>query len=111
MPRLIAWVAKVAELVGVDVSQPRRGAGAVDHPGHRVPVLRSSVLPGQEQWVPGRDVPGAVGVDDLDDAWVQRQVAVLVELADGNVEPVGGADEHDRVAGQGGVLPDPQSGA
>jgi hypothetical protein len=37
---------------------------------------------------------------------VQRQVAVLAQLADGHVQPVRGADEHDRVRVQGGELAD-----
>ena len=112
MPRLMAWVARVCrKLVGVDVGEPGCGAGSVDHPGHAVAVLGSAVLSGQQQRVPGRDVGGAVGVDELHDAGVQRQVAVFVELADRDVEPVGVADQDDRVGGQGGVLPDPQARA
>jgi hypothetical protein len=43
--------------------------------------------------------------------WVQGQVALVVQFADGHVQPVGGADEYDRVGVQGGELADPQAGA
>ncbi len=79
----------VPQLVGVDVGQPGGGAGSVDHPGDGVPVQGSAVLPGQQQRVPGRDVRGAVVVDQGDQVRVQRQVAVLAELADRDVQPVG----------------------
>ena len=55
----------------------------------------------------GRHVGGAVVVDQLDELGVQRQVAVLAELADRDVQPGRGTDLHDRVGGQGGELADP----
>ena len=42
---------------------------------------------------------------------VQGKVAVLAELADRDVQPRAGADVHDRIGAQGGVLADPQAGA
>ena len=54
---------------------------------------------------------GAVLVDQGDQVRVQRQVAVLAELADRDVQPRAGADLHDRVGLQAGVLADPQAGA
>jgi hypothetical protein len=59
----------------------------------------------------GGDVGGAVVADEGDQVWVQRQVAVLAQLADRHVQPVGGADEHDRVGAQADELADPQPGA
>jgi hypothetical protein len=50
-------------------------------------------------------------VTGYDRVWVQRQVAVVVQFADRDVQPVRGADEHDRVGLQGGELADPQPGA
>jgi hypothetical protein len=101
----------VSELVGVDVGQPGGGAGLVDVAGDGVPVGRLAVLPGQQQRVGRVDVAGAVVVDQGDQVRVQRQVAVLAELADRDVQPRPGADLHDRVRAQGGVLADPQPGA
>ena len=101
----------VPQLVGVDVGQPGGGAGPVDHPGDGVPVQRPAVLPGQQQRVAGPDVRGAVAVDQGDQLGVQRQVAVLAELADRDVQPGPGADVHDRVGAQAGVFADPQPGA
>ena len=48
-----------------------------------------------------------VGVDEINDAGVQRQVAVLVELAEGYVQPVRVTDQDDRVGSERGELPDP----
>ena len=101
----------MAQLVGVDVGQPGGGAGLVDVAGDGVPVGRLAVLPGQQQRVGGVDVRGAVLVDQGDQVRVQRQVAVLAELADRDVQPRAGADLHDRVGLQAGVLADPQAGA
>jgi hypothetical protein len=59
----------------------------------------------------GRDVGGAVVVDQLHQMGMQRQVAVLAQLADRDVQPGRGTDLHDRVGGQAGELTDPQPGA
>ena len=101
----------VPELVGVDVRQAGGGAGLVDEPGDGVPVQRPAVLPGQQQRVPGGDMGGAVAVDEGDQLGVQGQVAVLVELADRDVQPGPGADVHDGIGLQAGVFADPQPGA
>jgi len=101
----------VTQLVGVDVGQAGRGAGPVDHPGDGVPVQRAAVLPRQQQPMARRDVPGPVGIDQGDQLRVQRQVAVLAELADRDVQPGPGADEHDGISAQAGELADPQPGA
>jgi hypothetical protein len=101
----------VPELVGVDVRQPGGGAGFVDVAGHSVPVGRLAVLPGQQQRVCRIDMTGAVVVDQGDQVRAQRQVAVLAQLADRDVQPRAGADVHDRIGAQGGVLADPQPGA
>ena len=39
-------------------------------------------------------------VEHLLELWVQRDVAVVVELADGDAQPEGGADLHDGVDGE-----------
>ena len=70
-----------------------------------------AVLPRQQQRMPGRHVSGAVVVDQRHQVRVQRQVAVLAELADRDVQPGCGADLHDGVGGQAGELADPQPGA
>ena len=80
----------------------------------RVMVCRSSARPflaGQQQRVVCGDVPGVVVVDEGDQVRVQWQVAAVVQFADRDVQPVPGADEHDRVGGQTGELADAQSGA
>ena len=102
---------RVPQLVGVDVGQPGGGAGLVDHPGDGVPVQRAAVLPRQQQRVRRAHVRAAVVVDQGDQVRVQRQVAVLAELADRDVQPGPGTDLHHGVRAQGGVLADPQPGA
>jgi hypothetical protein len=54
----------------------------------------------------GRDVGGAVGVDEVDQLGVQGHVAVLVQPADGDVKPGAGADLNDRIGAQVGELTD-----
>jgi hypothetical protein len=56
-------------------------------------------------------VGAAVVADQRDQVGVQRQIAVVAEFADRHVQPVPGADEHDRVGEQRDELADPQSGA
>lgn len=82
----------VPELVGVDVGQPCGGAGVVDVAGYGVPVGRLAVLPGQQQRVGRADVRGVVLIYQGDQVRVQRQVAVLTELADRDMQPRSGAE-------------------
>ena len=89
----------VAQLVGMDVRQSGGGAGLVDEPGDGVPVQGSPVLPWQQQPVPGRNVGGAVVVDQRHQLGMQGQVAVLAELADRDVQPGSGTDLDHRVSG------------
>jgi hypothetical protein len=111
MPRLKLGGKGVPELMGVDMGQSGCGAGPVDHPGDAVPVEAAAVLAGQQQGMAGCDVAGAIVVDQGDQLRVQRQVAVLSELADRDVQPRPGADLDNRVGAQGGVLADPQPGS
>jgi hypothetical protein len=100
----------VAELVGVDVGQPGGGAGLAVVAGHGVPAGRLAVLPRQQQRVGRVDVTGAVVIDQGGQVRVQRQVAVLAELAGRDVQPRPGADLDDGVRAQRDVLADPQPG-
>jgi hypothetical protein len=97
--------------VRVFVRQPGGRAGPVDHPGDGVPVQSGAVLPGQQQRVLRGDVAGPVVLDQGEQVRVQRQVAVLAQLADRDVQPGRGADRDDGVGAQAGVLADPQPGA
>ena len=54
---------------------------------------------------------GAPVVEEIDQHRVQRQVAVVVELADGHSQPVGGASAHDGVGFERAQLPHSQPGA
>ena len=75
----------VPQLVGVDVGQAGGGAGFVDQAGDGVPVQGGAALPGQQQRIVRRDVPGPVVVDESHEVRVQGQVAVVVEFADRHV--------------------------
>ena len=50
-----------------------------------VPVQRAAVLPLQQHWMLGWDMCCAVVVDERDELWVQREVAVIAQLADRDV--------------------------
>ena len=76
-----------------------------------MPVQGPTVLPGQQQRMLGRDVGCAVVGDQVDQLGVQRQVAVLAELADRDVQPGSGPDLDHRIRGECSELTDPQPGA
>src|SRR6188508_1716218 len=88
IPRLMAWVAGVCRSWQlVDVGQPGGGAGLAVVAGHGVPAGGLAVLPRQRQRVGRVDMTGAVVIDQRDQVRVQRQVAVLAELADRDMQP------------------------
>ena len=100
----------VAHLVRVDVPDPGGLGGLVQVAGDGVAVHRLAVLPGQQQRVARGHVALAVVGDQGHQLRVQRDVAVVVQLADRDVQPVPGADLHDRVVLEGDQLADPQAG-
>jgi hypothetical protein len=53
------------------------------------------------------DMTIAVGTDEFAQVRVQRQVAVIVQLADRDVQSVSGADLHDRIGSQPDQFADP----
>ena len=59
----------------------------------------------------GRPVVGDPVVEQLFQLWVQRDVAVVVQFADRDPQPVGGADLHDGVDGEGEQLAAADAGA
>ena len=80
----------------------------------RVTVCRSSARPfsrGSSSGCPGGTWAVRYCVDQHHQLGVQRQVAVLAELADRDVQPGCGTDLDHGVGGQGGELADPQPGA
>lgn len=96
------------QLVRMNVAQP--GRGLVDQPSGGVPVERPAVFSWQQRMV-RLDVGLAVVIDQRDQVRVQGQVTVVVEFADGDVQPVTHADEHDGIRGEVDELADPQPGA
>jgi hypothetical protein len=85
---------RVPQLAGVDAGQPGGGAGLAVVAGHGVPAGRLAVLPRQQQRVGRAGITGSVVIDQGGQVRVQRQVAVLAELADRDVQPRPGADLH-----------------
>jgi hypothetical protein len=102
---------RVPELMRVNMRQPGSRAGPVDHPGDGVPVQGAAVLAWQQQRMAGGDIARPVVIDQGYQLRVQRKVAVFAELADRDVQPRPGADLHDGISAQRGVLADPQAGA
>ncbi len=102
---------RVTQTVRADVADPRGpgrlGDGPVDAAlADALAVLDKQVRAAQA----GRSVRDP-GVEQFFELWVQRDVAVRAELADGHVKPVGGADLHDGVDGEVQELAFAQAGA
>ena len=96
----------VAKLVGVDVADAGPSCGPFYGPGDHVAVEGLVVGPLEQQAARRRPAPGAVVGDKAEEQWVQRYVAVVVELAHGDAEPVSGPDAVDGVVAEGDQLPD-----
>jgi hypothetical protein len=60
---------------------------------------------------PGGPVVGDPGIEQLFELWVQWDVAVIVQFADRDPQPAGGADLNDRVDGEGQQLATSDAGA
>ena len=91
----------VAELVGVDVADPGPLGDPADDAMDGASVERGAVI-GDEAAL-GADVVGVEGgpVGEQDDeVGVQRDVAVVAQLADRDAQPVGVADLGDGVGGE-----------
>jgi len=101
----------VPHLVGVDVADAGVSGGFVEVAGDAVPVDRSPVFPGQQQRIVRRDVLGAVVADQVDQVRVQRQVTVVVQSPDRDVQPAPDTYLHDRVGLQADQFADSQPGA
>lgn len=88
-------------------------AAVATRPRMRVTIWRSSGRPAlvSNRPVLSRCAGGEVVGDELDELGVQRDVAVVVELAEGDSQPVCVADAYDGVGLQGAQLPDAQTGA
>ena len=102
---------RVAQLVGMDGADTGslrdRGDVAVDG----APVERLAVVAFDEPTGPRRWTHGEPVVDQLDEHRVQRHVAVVVELADGDAQPVGVADADHGVGLERGELAGAHAGA
>jgi hypothetical protein len=101
----------VPELVRMDVWQAGGEGGAVDQSGGGVPVELAAVGSWDQPGTVAMDVVGTVVGDQLDQVGVQRDVAVVVQLADRDVQPVPGADLDYGIRAQGDELADPKAGA
>ena len=101
----------VAQLVGMDVS----GAGPPCHRGHVAvdgPTVEGLAVVADDQESRGTRTPlGPVVVDEVDEHRVQRNVAVVVELADRDPEPVGPTQAEHGIVAQCAELAGPHAGA
>ena len=101
---------RVAELVGVHgtpAARPTRATMRPMRPVERAVVVGDQSLVAADVFEVGR---GPVG-EQLDEVGVQRDVAVVAELADRDPQPVAVADQHDRVGGEVAEFAGAQAGA
>src|SRR5258707_909154 len=98
------------EPVRVHAGGPGGAADAGDDAADEVPVQRAAVV-GDQALVAADvlEVGRGPGGEQLDELGVQRDVAVIAELAQRDPQPVPGADEHDRVGVQAGQLAGPHA--
>ena len=101
MPRLIAWVASVCRSwCGVTRPIPASCAAFADRVSDALLADPSAALDEQVRLAQTRGPVGDPLVEHLFELWVQGDVAVGAELPERHVQPVRGADLHDRVDGQ-----------
>jgi hypothetical protein len=100
----------VAQLVGVDVPDPGRLGDPADHAGHDVAVQRPALV-GQQQPARASPVPVLPLEEELDEAGVDGDVAVVAEFADGDLEPPVAAPLRQGVGLEGAELADAHAGA
>ena len=101
----------VPEPVRVDARDARSAGDPCDDAGDGVAVQGAAVVGGQPL-VPADvlEVGGGPGGEQRGQLGVQRDVPVVAELAERDAQPVGGADEDDRVGFQAGELAGPHPG-
>ena len=92
------------------MSDPGPAGDGVDPAGHDVAVQRA-VLACQQPAGGARPVGLAVVGEELDEVGVQRDVAVVVQLAERDAQPVGVADDGDGVGFEVAQLTDAHPGA
>ena len=110
MPRLKLGGERVAKPVrGHRAGDAGRAGDPANDAGDDVADQGSPVVAGDEHGVVG--MVGAPVVEEIDQHRVQRQVAVVAELADGHSQPVGGANAHDGVGFERAQLAHSQPGA
>ncbi len=80
-----------------------------DDAGDLVPVQRFAVA--NDQPVSVVVAASKMVVDEFDELWVERDVAVVVEFPDRDTKPVAAVDEHDSIRGEGAEFSNTQPGA
>jgi hypothetical protein len=102
----------VTELVGVDMTDPGSFGDAANHPGDPVPV--DSRDPVGEEPTSRGDTVGVVGLplfDQFDQFGMERNVTVVAEFPDRDMEPMVLTDLDYRIGREVGEFPDPHPGA
>jgi hypothetical protein len=100
----------VTQLVRVDVADAGGGGDSGDPALHGVAVERA-LLAREEPAVGMGFVGPSIGVEQLDEMGVEGDVAVVVELAEGDPQPGGVADDGDGVGLEVAQLADAHAGA
>ena len=88
----------MAQLVRVDMTDPGTVGDTANHPGKPVPIHRRHLV-GEEPTRPSNMV-GVVGLpfgDELNEFGMQRDIAVVAEFPDRDMEPVVLTDLDDRI--------------
>ena len=98
----------VAQLVGVEVAEPGPAGHPVEHAGDHVAVQRPA-LHAEQEALAGMGRPP--GVEQGQQHRVQRDVAVVAQLAHRHLQPPALPDAHHRVGLQGADLAHPHPGA
>ncbi len=101
----------VTELVGMDMTDLGSFGDPANHPGEPVPV-DSRNLVGEEPTSRG-DTVGVAGLprcDEFDQFRMKRNIAVVAELPDRDMQPMMITDTDDRILGEVGELADPHPG-
>jgi len=102
----------VTQLVGVDMADPGSFGDPANHPGDPMPVNGADVV-GEEPAVAG-DMDSVVGLppsNEFDQVGMERNIPVVAEFPDWDMQPVVFTDTNDRVGGQVGEFPNPHPGA
>ena len=91
---------RVTQAMGADVADPGGAGSFGDGPVDAALTDALAVLGEQVRGAQAGGPLGEPGIEEVFELGVQRDIAVGTELAERHVQPVGGADLHDRIDGE-----------